>query len=155
MAEINTERRSFINLEQEGWSVQQPYGFVETVGPLWERRDERGLHLGIVSEAKHLNRSGVMHGGAILTFADQALGTAAWEATGYKPQVTIQLDVQFVSAVEVGEFVTAQCQVVRVTGSLVFLRGVLLVGSRTIATASGVWKYFRRVRDATSQSTSA
>lgn len=149
MSQMKTENCPSFDPEQEGWSLQQPYGFVETVGPIWERRDEGGLYLGILSEAKHLNRSGVVHGGVILTFADQALGTAAWEATGYKAQVTVQLDVQFVSAVEVGEFVTAQCQVVHMTGSLLFLRGVLLVGGRTVATASGVWRYFRRERDAT------
>lgn len=130
------------SLEREGWRLQTPDGFMGTIGPLWEKRDGTGLRLGLLAEPKHVNATGIMHGGAVMAFADQALGTAGWEKTGFRPQVTIQLDVQFVSAVNIGEFLTAECDVVRTTKSMIFLRGLLLAGSRVAATASGVWRYF-------------
>lgn len=148
MAVNDTETSIPFDPASEGWSLQAPHGFMGTVGPLWERRDEHGLRLGILAEPKHINAGGIMHGGAIMAFADQALGTAGWEATGHKPQVTVQLDVQFISAVAIGEFLTAQCEVVRLTRSMIFLRGTFLVGSRVAATASGVWKFFDRRRSA-------
>lgn len=141
-----TEIQSAFDPASEGWRLQPPHGFMGTVGPLWERRDEPGLQLGILAEPKHVNASGIMHGGAIMAFADQALGTAGWEATGHKPQVTVQLDIQFISAVAIGEFLTTRCEVVRLTNSMIFLRGTFLVGSRVVATASGVWKFFDRTR---------
>jgi acyl-coenzyme A thioesterase PaaI-like protein len=56
------------------------------------------------------------------------------------PQATVQLDVQFVEAVQIGEFVEANCRVVRRTRALVFMRAELVVGERIVATANGVWK---------------
>jgi acyl-coenzyme A thioesterase PaaI-like protein len=63
-----------------------------------------------------------------------------WYANERQPQATVQLDVHFVDAVKVGEFVEAKCQVVRRTRSLVFMSGDLMVGDRVVATAKGVWK---------------
>ncbi len=52
----------------------------------------------------------------------------------------MQLDVHFIDAVQVGEFVEAKCQVVRRTRALVFMSGDLMVGDRVVATAKGMWK---------------
>ena len=52
----------------------------------------------------------------------------------------MQLDMHFVDAVQVGEFVEAKCRVVRRTRSLVFMSAELVVGARLVATANGVWK---------------
>ena len=50
------------------------------------------------------------------------------------------LSVQFVGAVRHGEFVVADCEVVRLTRSIIFMRSKVTVGTRTVAIASGVWK---------------
>ena len=68
------------------------------------------------------------------------MGMTCWYANERQPQATVQLDVHFVDAVKVGEFVEAKCQVVRRTRSLVFMSGDLMVGDRVVATAKGVWK---------------
>jgi len=52
----------------------------------------------------------------------------------------VQLDVHFIDAVQVGEFVEAKCTVVRRTRSLIFMSAELVVGPRIVATAKGVWK---------------
>ncbi|WP_375457810.1 PaaI family thioesterase [uncultured Enterovirga sp.] len=96
-----------------------------------------------MAERRHLNRGGVVHGGMVMTFADQALGLAAWAANGDRPQVTIQLDTHFISSVQAGEFVEARCRVVRKTNALLFMQGDLAVGDRLVATAMGVWKMRR------------
>jgi acyl-coenzyme A thioesterase PaaI-like protein len=80
----------------------------------------------------------------LMTFADRALGMAAWQEIGHQPQATIQLDVHFVKTVKIGEFVEAQCEVVRRTRSVVFMRGTLVVGSHLVATANGIWKILSR-----------
>jgi acyl-coenzyme A thioesterase PaaI-like protein len=45
-----------------------------------------------------------------------------------------------VDAVHVGDFVEMDCEVVRKTRSVVFMRGTLTVGGRIVATADGIWK---------------
>ena len=52
----------------------------------------------------------------------------------------MHLDVHFVDAVQIGEFVEAKCRVVRRTRSLIFMSGEIMVGDRVVATANGVWK---------------
>jgi uncharacterized protein (TIGR00369 family) len=120
--------------------VHSETGLIDLVGPLWERRQEDAWELGFLAAHRHINRRGVVHGGMLMAFADQALGIAAWEANGRQAQATIQLDTHFVSPVHVGEFVRAKCQVVRRTRSLLFMSGICQVGPRVVLTATGIWK---------------
>jgi acyl-coenzyme A thioesterase PaaI-like protein len=52
----------------------------------------------------------------------------------------VQLDVHFIDAVQIGEFVECRAKVVRRTRALVFMAAELVVGERVVATANGVWK---------------
>jgi len=123
-----------------GWQPYSDEGFFGLVGPLWTRQ-ENGLHLyAFKAEAKHHNRRGVVHGGMLMAFADRSMGMTCWYANGEQPQATVQLDMHFIDAVRIGEFVEARCTVVRRTRSLVFMNGELVVGDRVVATATGVWK---------------
>ena len=76
----------------------------------------------------------------LMSFSDQAMGMTALRATGDKPHATIEMNIQFVDAVKVGDFVEAHCEVVRLTRAIIFMRSTMLVGSRVVAAASGVWK---------------
>ena len=125
---------------REGWQAETDEGFIGLIGPLWRRRDGEGWSYAFLAEAKHLNRRGVIHGSMLTAFADQALGLTAWYANERRPQTTVQLDVHFVDAVRAGDFVQARCKVVRRTRSLLFMCAVLVVGSRVVATANGVWE---------------
>ena len=120
-----------------GWTLVKPIGFGELVGPLWRRGDGR---FGFVVEKKHLNFVEIVHGGMLATFADQAMGMTAQRATGSKPHATIELNIQFVGAIRLNEFVEAHCEVVRLTRAIVFMQCKIIVGTRTVATASGIWK---------------
>jgi acyl-coenzyme A thioesterase PaaI-like protein len=127
-------------------------GLMTLVGPLWQRGEGGDLRFGFRAEEKHLNRRGVVHGGMVMTFADQALGLAAREINGGLPQATIQLDTQFIAPVEVDDFVEVSPQLVRRTRSILFMRGTLLVGERTVASAQGIWKVIGAGKGSASQS---
>jgi acyl-coenzyme A thioesterase PaaI-like protein len=123
-----------------GWQLYPADGFIGLVGPLWTREID-GVHLyAFLAEKKHHNRRGVVQGGMLMTFADRAMGMTCWYANERQPQATVQLDMHFIDAVQIGEFVEAKCTVVRRTRSLVFMAGELVVGERVVATANGVWK---------------
>jgi len=123
-----------------GWELYQDEGFVGLVGPFWTRQ-EGGKHLyAFKAEPKHHNRRGFVQGGMLMTFADRAMGMTCWYANERQPQATVHLDVHFVDAVHIGEFVEAKCTVVRRTRALIFMNADLVVGPRVVATATGVWK---------------
>jgi len=120
-----------------GWDRIEGHNFGDLVGPIWRRGDAL---FGFVAGEKHINIFDVVHGGMIATFVDQAMGMTALRANNNKKHATIELSVQFIDAVKRGEFVIADCEVVRLTRSIIFMRCKASVGARTIAIASGVWK---------------
>ncbi len=132
---------SSFNPAHEGWIIRDDEpGLIALVGPLWQRDKDQNLAFGFVAEEKHLNRRGVVHGGMLMAFADQALGLTAREVNGGLPQATIQLDTQFIAPVTVGEFVQVKAHVVRRTRTILFMRGTLVVGERAVASSQGIWK---------------
>lgn len=123
-----------------GWDVFDGQGFVDLVGPLYSRNSPDGLRsFAFVAGEKHANLIGLVHGGMLMTLADRALGVGAWDSAG-RPCVTVQMEMQFLSAVKMGEFAEITPELMRLTRSLVFMRGSVKVGDRITATASGVWK---------------
>ncbi|MBX6369120.1 MAG: PaaI family thioesterase [Rhodospirillales bacterium] len=107
------------------------------------RRGEDGPVFGFIAEAKHANVRGVVHGGMLMTFADEALGRTVAEAVGDRPLATIQLDTHFLAPARLGDFVEARARVTRRTRSVVFVEGVLAIKEHTIARAHGIWKVLK------------
>lgn len=127
-------------LEADGWKCNEGRGFTAQVGPFWTR-DEPVREMGILTEARHGNdHLGTVHGGVLMTFADLALGYGVARAIGGPHCVTVQLQIQLVATGKIGEFIHCQSEVVRRTSQLVFARGLILAGDRTIASADGIWK---------------
>src|SRR5579875_2698694 len=88
-----------------GWEHCYLTPFTALAGPIWRRREGESFVSGLLVEEKHCNRLGLLHGGALLTFADHAVGIAAAWLMPDKPIVTLQLSTQFVSAARAGDFV--------------------------------------------------
>jgi acyl-coenzyme A thioesterase PaaI-like protein len=76
----------------------------------------------------------------LMTFADRSMGMTCWYANERQPQATVQLDMHFVDAVQVGEFVRSQVPGGAPHALAVFMAAELVVGTRVVATANGVWK---------------
>lgn len=127
----------------DGWAPVKDAGFIGLVGPIYRRERGGCSAFAFVAAPKHANLRGVTQGGMLMTFADRALGRSAWRAAGDRPVATIEFNMQFVSAGEIGAFIEIAPEVVRKTGVLVFMRGDLVSGSRVVATATGIWKILR------------
>ncbi|RJF88931.1 PaaI family thioesterase [Oleomonas cavernae] len=91
-------------------------------------------------ELRHANGLGIVHGGAIMTFFDASLGSAAWDAVGRKPSVTLSLTSEFLSPARPGEWLICRPTVTRKARSVIFVRGEITVDDRLIATANSIWK---------------
>ena len=124
-----------------GWKPRSAAtGFPELVGAFWSRRDGDTWRYGALADERHVNNRGVVHGGLLLTFADHALGLTIWERIGRRNCATAQLNFHFVDAAQPGEFLELDAEIVRTTRSMVFVRGTIRTGSRTVAAADGIWK---------------
>jgi uncharacterized protein (TIGR00369 family) len=123
-----------------GWEIFPNTAFGELVGPIWQRKAGDALRFGFVVAKKHLNRAGILHGGMLMTLADQSMAIAARHATGSKRHATIELTIQFVGGVQLGEFVEARPALVRATRSLTFMEAKMFVGERLVVATNGIWK---------------
>jgi uncharacterized protein (TIGR00369 family) len=133
-----------------GWELLSGSGFPEAVGQLWFRREgESGRAYGLLTDARHNNGRGVVHGGILATIIDHALGNAVHRAVRPHRCATIHLDLQYLTPANPGEFVEARTEIVRRTRSVVFVRGQLSVAGRQVLSASGIWK----VLDSSSRTT--
>lgn len=127
-------------LEANGWRPFEDDGFIGHVGPLWLRTDDGTARLAFIADDRHRNRGGNVQGGMIATLADRAMGQTVRMANGNLPQVTIQLDMHYVDATRIGEFVEARCRVVRQTRHIAFVEAEVFSNGRLAATARGIWK---------------
>jgi uncharacterized protein (TIGR00369 family) len=122
------------------WQPRLTNDFSHFVGPVLECVEGGRRVFAFQADRRHANDRGVVHGGMLMTFADQAFGELVLDTVGRKLCATIQLNTQFIAAVLVGDFVEGRAEIVRATRSLVFVRGTLTVGDRTVAAIDGIWK---------------
>jgi uncharacterized protein (TIGR00369 family) len=114
--------------------------FMESIGPLWARRDADSWRYGLLAGPRHLNPAGIVHGGLLQALMDHALSLLAWEAANRAPCVTLQADTQFLSAAREGEFIVAQGSQAHRTHTLLFMRGQLAVNDRPVLSAQAIFK---------------
>ena len=130
-------------------SATPPPGFTETqlidpfelhVGPILEQGPKGARRFAFVVDARHVNMRGIIHGGMLMTFADAALGQAAWDVCDHAHCVTLNMQSQFLAPAKIGDLVEVLPVLTRRTGSLMFFRGDFTVKGETIYTVSSVWK---------------
>ena len=115
-------------------------GFLQLIGPLWQRVIDGEAEYALVTEDKHHNRRGLVQGGVLMTFADRTCGMTARFVSGRPKLATIQLDTHFVEAGKIGEILLSKPRVVRSTRSLIFVSTEVTVDKRCIVMANGVFK---------------
>lgn len=126
----------------EGWKRIEAVRYTAAIGPTWTREIDGKSVVGLQAQ-EHLGNDnlGIVHGGALMTFADIALGYGVSRAHAHRTIfVTAQLQFHFVGVANAGDFITCEPEVIRKTSQLVFIRGLFEVGGRPIATADGIFK---------------
>ena len=126
-----------------------PSGFTETrlidpfeihVGPVFEQGAKGARRFAFRVDKRHVNMRGVIHGGMLMTFADAALGQAAWDACDHAPCVTLNMQSQFLAPAREGDLIEVTPVLTRRTRSLIFLRGDFTVNGAPVYSVSSVWK---------------
>ena len=130
-------------LKSEGFTIVEATGFIQLIGPLWQRVVDGVPEFALATEDKHHNRRGLVQGGVLMTFADRTCGITARHVTAKQTMATAQLDVHFVESGKIGDILMSRPRVVRATRSLVFVSTEVTVDKRCIAMANGVLKILR------------
>ena len=127
------------------WNLTDQTRFnAQTMGQMLTRIEEgvdgiRRSRLRMFPERRHSNLLEAVHGGVTLALIDISLFAAmrtllSGDAAG---SVTLDLSTQFIGAGRVGEPLDAVVEVLRETGRLVFLRGLVEQGNDTVAAFNG------------------
>ena len=131
--------------EFAGWTYWDDEPFeAESAGPFYFRLEGDEPVAAFRARRKHLNSAGVVHGGCLLTFADFSLFAIASHAMNGAYGLTVALTSEFLAGPTEGELITARGEVLRVGGSLVFVRGIVEGNGTPCLNFSGTIKRLRQ-----------
>jgi uncharacterized protein (TIGR00369 family) len=88
----------------------------------------------------HLNTGKIAHGGFLSTIADTGMGTAAHKVAGDRRCVTINLNIKFISAGQLGDKLKGDVKILKKTNTLVFIICEISNDKEVVVYASGTWK---------------
>tara|TARA_R110000824_G_scaffold366730_2_gene555560 strand:+ start:73908 stop:74351 length:444 start_codon:yes stop_codon:yes gene_type:complete len=144
MSKIPSERLAAAGFK--GWDGTDP--FEDHAGPYFFRKTETGQVIcAFEATPTHCNGGGFLHGGALMTFADYSLFAFATDILE-GPAVTVSFNAEFTAASAGEGIVYSRGDIVRNTGSMVFLRGQVFVGEgdkeSILLNFSGIVKRMKR-----------
>jgi len=114
--------------------------FLTELGPLYVKSGERASGIALRITRRHSNSRGIAHGGVLLTLADSAMGGALYHSRQPPmPIVTVSLASDFLSPAQIGDWVEAKVEILRVGRQLAYAQCELMVGTRRVMRASGVF----------------
>ena len=129
------------------WNLKDQSLFNGAVmGRMITRVDEDGrARLRMFPERRHENLQGIVHGAVTLSLIDISLFTTMHMigSGNAGPSVTLELSTQFVGGGKPDQPLDAVTEIVRETGSLVFVRGMVAQEAHVVASFSGIVKKMR------------
>ena len=116
-------------------------GFMKHLGGLVLKQISETQYEFIVKvKEMHLNTGKIAHGGFLSTIADTGMGTAAHRVAGDRRCVTINLDMKFISAGQLGDKLKGKVRILKKTKTLVFINCEISNDKEIVVSASGTWK---------------
>ena len=119
--------------------------FTDPWEPLYSRVTPEQISLGTVLREAHCNSRGIIHGGFISAIADNAMGLSCvqimkGQGRDVKSLVTVNLSVDFTGMAKIGEWIATDSEVVKLGGSLGFVRTQLTTSKGVVARANATFK---------------
>jgi acyl-coenzyme A thioesterase PaaI-like protein len=121
------------------WQILDQGRFNSFIGALSVKADsERTARVRASFAHQHSNLRDHIHGGALAGFIDMALFAAA-RGLGVLagPASTVDMSIQFIAGGAIGTETEAEVELLRETGRMLFLRGVVRQGEVTVASFLG------------------
>jgi uncharacterized protein (TIGR00369 family) len=129
--------------DNPGWMVWELMGeerFNQILGPFRVRKEEDGkARCRIWPEKRHSNLSDVIHGGVVMSFVDISMfaGSRVLGVLEAGFAVTLDASIQFMAPGQIDQPLDAEVEILRETGRLIFLRGLVVQGDTRVAAFSG------------------
>lgn len=115
--------------------------------PVFARRREGVVDLGLILATAHCNSRGFVHGGVLATLADNAMGlsygaTLLHENVGAAGggAVTVSLTIDYLATARIGQWLQVSPRVLRAGGNMGFVDAILTADGATIARASATFR---------------
>ena len=129
------------------WGFTDPSRYNSFLGPMMVRVEGGIARVRMTAERRHSNLRDSVHGGALLGFIDVALFAASrsFGLITAGSAVTLDLSVQFIGGGRIGELLEAQVELLKETGRLLFLRGLVVQDEEKVASFSATIRKSARV----------
>ena len=115
--------------------------FTDPWEPLYSKRTDNAVHIGLRLAKAHTNARGLIHGGLIASLADNALGYSCAQATGWVTSfVTISLAVDYVGSAEIGQWLAVEGEVIKTGSTICFAQALIKADDVVIARANGTFR---------------
>ena len=115
--------------------------FTDPWEPLYSKKTERAVTMGLRLAKAHTNARGLIHGGLIASLADNAMGYSCAQATNWTTSfVTVTLAVDYVGNAEIGQWLAVECEVIKTGSTLCFAQSLIKADGATIARANGTFR---------------
>ena len=115
--------------------------FTDPWEPLYSRKTDKAVIMGLRLAKPHTNARGLIHGGLIASLADNAMGYSCAQAMGWAASlVTISLAVDFVGSAEIGQWLAVESEVIRTGSTICFAQSLIKADDAVIARANGTFR---------------
>lgn len=135
-------------------SLQPPDGFerhfrrsplTDPWEPLYSRRTDAGVVIGLHAGPAHVNARGFVHGGLIAALADNAMGLSCAVRLGLEGGlVTVSLGLDYLGAAQQGQWLTFETEFVKAGSTLCFAQAFLRADGIECARANAVFRVVGR-----------
>jgi uncharacterized protein (TIGR00369 family) len=115
--------------------------FTDPWEPLYSRRTENAVIIGLRLAKPHTNGRGLIHGGLIASLADNAMGYSCAQATEWSTSfVTISLAVDYVGSAQIGQWLAVESDVIKTGRTICFAQSLIKADDAVIARANGTFR---------------
>ncbi len=130
-----------MNIPAEGFEpIFRSSPFLDLLGPIYNKKNDNALVIGLQVEQKHCNARNLLHGGVFSSLADIALGyNAAFQGPTPTPLITASLTIDYAGSAKLGDWLEIHTDVQKVGKTMAFANCYFSVNSKRIARASGVF----------------
>jgi uncharacterized protein (TIGR00369 family) len=117
--------------------------FTDPWEPLYSRRTDMAVIMGLRLAKPHTNARGLIHGGLIASLADNAMGYSCAQVArldAASSLVTIGLAVDFVGSAQLGQWLAVEPKVIRTGSTICFAQCLIKADDAVIARANATFR---------------
>lgn len=115
--------------------------FTEPWEPLYSKKTEKAVIIGLRLAKPHTNSRGLIHGGLIASLADNAMGYSCAQVMGWTASLlTVSLTVDYIGSAQIGQWLAVECEAIRTGSTICFAQGLIRADGAVIARASGTFR---------------